>query len=88
MVPVGRQHVLGPAGRVLRGTPSNQLGIVVVEEVIVQSEVLVLGQYGVIRFKLVLVEQSLIANGLNVYKNKGLVLKNNMSCLRMRCMPI
>lgn len=63
---VGGQDVLGTTGRVLGGTASNQLGIVVVEEVLVQGEVLVLGENGIVGLEAVLVEKGLVTNGLDI----------------------
>ena len=61
-----RQQVLRTAGRVLGGTASNQLGIVVVEEVLIDVLVLRLGKDGVVRLQAVLLKQGLIAKGLDV----------------------
>lgn len=63
---VGGQDVLGTTGRVLGGTTSNQLGIEVVEQILVQREVLLLGQDGVICLESILVEKGLVANSLDI----------------------
>jgi hypothetical protein len=60
------ENVLGTAGRVLGGTAGDQLGIVVVEEVLVDVQVLGLGQDGVVGLETVLLEQGLVAEGLDV----------------------
>jgi hypothetical protein len=64
---VGGEHVLGTAGGVLGGAAGDQLGIVVVEEVLVDVLVLGLaGQDGIVGLKTVLLEQGLVAKGLDV----------------------
>lgn len=63
---VGGQHVLGAAGRVLGGAAGDQLGIVVGQQVLVQGLVLLLGEDGVVGLDAVLVEQRLVALGLDV----------------------
>lgn len=67
---VRRQHVLGAAGRVLGGAAGNQLGIKVVEEVLVDVLVLRRGKDGVVGLELVLVQKGLVANGLDVWKER------------------
>jgi hypothetical protein len=67
---VGRQDILGATGRVLGGTSSNQLGIVVVEKVLIQGKVLFLSEDGVIGLEAILFEKGLVANGLNIC-NRG-----------------
>jgi len=51
---VGRKDILGSTSRVLRGTASDQLGIVVVEQVLKDALVLLLGQDGVIGLEAIL----------------------------------
>lgn len=63
---VGRKDVLGAAGAVLGGAAGNQLGLVVVEEVLVERDVLLLGQDGVVGLELVLVEELLVTDSLDV----------------------
>lgn len=63
---VGGQDVLGTTGGVLGSTTSNQLGVVVVEQVFVQREVLLLGEDSVIGLETILVEKGLVTNGLNI----------------------
>lgn len=63
---VGREDVLGTTGCVLGGTAGDQLGIVVVEEVLVDVQVLRFGKDGVVSLKAVLLEQSLVAKRLDV----------------------
>ncbi|KAL1838012.1 hypothetical protein VTJ49DRAFT_3135 [Mycothermus thermophilus] len=63
---VGRQNVLGAAGRVLGGAAGDQLGIVVVEKVLKDVLVLGLGQDGIVGLETVLFKQGLVAEGLDV----------------------
>lgn len=49
------------ASRVLRCTASNEHGIVVFDQIIVKTEVLLFGQDGVVGFETVLLEQLLIS---------------------------
>lgn len=63
---VGREDVLGTTGAVLGGTTGNQLRLVVVEEVLVEGLVLVLGEDGIVGLELVLVEELLVAESLDV----------------------
>jgi hypothetical protein len=51
----------------LGGAAGDQLGIVVVEEVLVDVEVLGLGQDGIIGLEPVLLEQGLVAKGLDIW---------------------
>jgi hypothetical protein len=60
------QDVLGTTGRVLGGAAGNQLGIVVVEEVLVEVLVLLLGQDGIVGLETVLLKQRLVAKALDV----------------------
>ena len=71
---VGGQDVLGTTGGVLGGTASNELGVKVVEQVLVQRLVLLLGEDGVVGLEAVLLEQSLVALGLDVCKPQGVGL--------------
>lgn len=64
---VGGQHVLGAAGRVLGRTASDQLGVVVVQEVLIEREVRLLGEDGVVGLEVVLGQEGLIAGGLDVW---------------------
>lgn len=64
---VGGQDVLGTSGAVLGSTAGDELGIVVVEEVLVEGDVLLLGEDGIVGLEAVLVEQGLVTNGLDVY---------------------
>lgn len=63
---VGRQDVLGAAGRVLRRTARDQLRIVVIQQLLVQREVLLLGQDRVVRLQVILLQEILSADGLDV----------------------
>lgn len=64
---VGGEHVLGAAGRVLGRAASDQLGVIVVQEVLVEGEVRVLGEDGVVGLEVVLGQESVIASGLDVW---------------------
>lgn len=68
---VGGKDVLGAASAVLGGTAGNQLGLVVVEEVLVERDVLLLGQDGVVGLELVLVEELLVTDSLDVCREVG-----------------
>lgn len=63
---VGREEVLSTAGGVLGSTTSNQLSIVVLEEVLEEALVLLLSEDGVVGLEAVLLEESLVTEGLNV----------------------
>ena len=56
------QAHLGPSGRVLGRTSSHELGFVVVQQVVVQSQVLLLGQYGVIGLETIFLAQLLVSD--------------------------
>ena len=64
---VGGQHVLGAAGRVLGRAASDQLGVVVVQEVLVEGEVRLLGEDGVVGLEVVLGQEGVIAGSLDVW---------------------
>lgn len=64
---VGREHVLGAPGRVLRRAAGDQLGVVVVEQVLEDALVLVLGEDGIVGLQAILLEQGLVAEGLDVW---------------------
>ncbi len=63
---VGGEDVLGATGAVLGGAAGNQLGLVVVEQVLVEGDVLLLGEDGVVGLELVLVEELLVTDSLDV----------------------
>jgi hypothetical protein len=63
---VGREDVLGTSGAVLGSTAGDELGIVVVEEVLVERDVLLLGEDGIVGLEAVLVEQGLITDSLDI----------------------
>jgi len=65
---VVRQDILGTTGSVLGSTAGDQLGIVVVEEVLVDVQVLGLSQDGIVGLEVVLLEQVLVAKGLDVWQ--------------------
>lgn len=63
---VGREDVLGTSGAVLGSAASDELGIIVVQEVLVERDVLLLGEDGIVGLEAVLVEQGLVTDGLDV----------------------
>lgn len=60
------QDVLGAAGRVLGGAAGDELGLEVVQQVLVDGLVLVLGQDGVVGLEAVLGEELIVSVGLDV----------------------
>lgn len=64
---VGGQDVLGAASGVLGGAAGNQLGFIVCEEVLVDGEVRVLGEDGVVGLEVVLGQEGVVAGGLDVW---------------------
>lgn len=64
---VVRQQVLGAAGGVLGGAASNQLGLVVVQKLLVDALVLVFSQNGVVGLEVILGEEIIVADGLDVW---------------------
>lgn len=63
---VGREDVLSTSSTVLSRTTSNELGVVVVEEVFVEREVLLLSEDSIVRLEAVLIQKGLITLGLDV----------------------
>lgn len=63
---VGGQDVLGATGGVLRSAAGNELCVKVVEEVLVDGDLLLFGEDGVVGLEVVLVQQSLVADSLDV----------------------
>ena len=70
---VGGQDVLGAAGGVLGGAARDQLRVVVVQQLLVQRDVLGLGQDGVVRLEAVLVQEFLVTLGLDVWGGLSVV---------------
>lgn len=64
---VGGQDVLGATGGVLGGTTGDQLGLVVGEKVLVDGEVRVLGEDGVVGLEVVLGQEGVVTGGLDVW---------------------
>lgn len=60
------QQVLGAAGRVLGGATGDELGVVVVEQLLVQALVRVLSEDGIVGLQAVLGEELIAAEGLDV----------------------
>ena len=58
------EDVLGTAGRVLCSSTGNEHGIVVLDQVLVEAEVLLLGEDGIVGLEAVLLEKLLIAGGI------------------------
>lgn len=65
---VGGKDILGTASGVLGGTTGDELSVVVVEEILVETEVLFLGEDGVVSLEAVFVEQSLVTKCLDIYE--------------------
>lgn len=63
---IRRKHVLGTTSGVLGSAAGNQLGVEVVEEILVERLVLLLGKNGIVVLELVLLEESLITHGLDI----------------------
>ena len=63
---VGGEDVLGTSGGVLGGTTGVQVNLVVLEQVLVETHVLLFGQDGVVGLESILLEQLLVADGLDV----------------------
>ena len=79
---VGGQDVLGAAGGVLGGAAGDQFRVVVVQQLLVQRDVLRLGQDRIVRLEPILVEQLLVAHGLDVWgkeKRSVLVVRSFMA---------
>lgn len=64
---VGGKEVLSTAGGVLGSTTGDQLSIVVLEEVLEEALVLLLGEDGVVGLEAVLLEESLVTEGLDIW---------------------
>ena len=64
------QAHLGPSGRVLGRTSSHELGFVVVQQVIVQTQMLLLGQYGIIGLEAIFLAQFL-SSDISQYRLYG-----------------
>ncbi len=60
------KNVLGTASSVLGSSTGDKLGVVVVEEVLVEAKVLLLGEDGIVLIQLILVEESLVTSCLDV----------------------
>lgn len=67
------QDVLGAAGGVLGGAASDELGLEVVQQILVDGLVLVLGQDGVVGLEAVLGEELIVAVGLDVCCRAGVL---------------
>lgn len=63
---VGWKQVLCAASSVLGAATGNQVGLVIVEEVLVQAEVLLFSEDGIVGLDAVLLEELLVAECLNV----------------------
>jgi len=83
---VGREDVLGASGSILGSTSRNKLGVVVVKEVVVDSQVLGGSQDGVVRLEAVLLQKGLITDRLDV--EKGIFqAKERVFLDRGHCIP-
>lgn len=63
---VGGEDVLGTSGAVLGSTAGDELGIVVVEEVLVEGDVLILGEDSIVLLQVILVKEGLVTVRLDV----------------------
>jgi hypothetical protein len=63
---VGGKDVLGTSSGVLGGTTGVQVDLEVVEQVVVETHVLLFGQDGVVRLEAILLEQLLVTNSLDI----------------------
>lgn len=63
---VGGEDVLGTSGGVLGGTTSVEVDLVVLEQVLVEAHVLLLSQDGIVGLESILLQQLLVADGLDV----------------------
>lgn len=63
---VRRENVLSTSGAVLGSTAGNELGVVVVEEIFVERDVLFLSKNSVIGLQAILVKKSLVTLSLDV----------------------
>lgn len=63
---VGGEDVLGTSGAVLSSTAGDELGIVVVEEVLVEGDVLILGEDSIVRLQVIFVKEGLVTVRLDV----------------------
>lgn len=60
------EDVLGATGRVLSSAAGDELGVVVVEQFLVERDVLLLGQDGIVGLEIILVEEFLATNSLDI----------------------
>jgi hypothetical protein len=65
---VGGQDVLGTASGVLGSSSGDQLGVIVVEEVLEDALVLFLGEDSIVGLESVLFEEGLVADSLDIWK--------------------
>jgi hypothetical protein len=63
---VGRQHVLSSAGGILGAASRDEFGGVVVQEVVIDAEVLLFGEDGIIGFEVVFLEQGCVTDCLDI----------------------
>lgn len=63
---VVREDVLGATGGVLGGTTGDELGLEVVQQVLVDGLVLVLSQDGIVSLEVILCKELVVAIGLNI----------------------
>lgn len=86
---VGGEDVLGTSGSVLCGTTSVQVDLEVLEQVLVETHVLLLGEDGIVGLEAVLLEQLLVTDGLDVQegvlKAEDLVLARHFDVELMWC---
>lgn len=79
------QHVLGASGGVLRGTAGDQLRLVVVQQLLIQRLVLLLGQDRVVSLQAILRKEFVAANSLDVCGWDGWTWSVRFKSSRQRC---
>jgi hypothetical protein len=67
---VRAQDILGTTGGVLGGAAGDELGVVVGEQVLVEGNLALFGEDGIVGLEVVLVEEGLVAVGLDVYRSQ------------------
>lgn len=66
------EDVLGTSGAVLSSTAGDELGIVVVEEVLVEGDVLILGEDSIVLLQVILVKEGLVTESLDIcWRERG-----------------
>jgi hypothetical protein len=63
---VGLEDVLGASSGVLSGSTGDELCIVVIQEILVEASVLLFGEDSIVGFEAILLQESFVANCLNI----------------------